>query len=430
MAPQKKITVSEAHQWLKNLDQSKTRGLSSGDEDTWLEFINGLRPVDFVEPKKSRKPRVSKRSSGSSDISERSAEGYDPMRCDARASKKKNGLRFDFQCFHAKLDDQCYCKNHLRQLNSSKGLELGKFNEERPDQWADGKAIAWHDSDPTLLDSLKESSKKKKVKTDSDGPKKTKNCGLCGAVGHNRRKCPTLDKTPEEHSDGDTYEENGIVNQVCIQKHIKPDGTECEVEIHTPVDLCQVCPGPNPENEAEAARLDRIAKLEAEADLEAEPETEPDDDLELIPQLPKDNGVGTGLIPLEFDDSVTEDMSDVDSDSDEDEENVPFLFQGVQYEREPNGDKTVFDDDGDTIGTWDGESIVFIGGVEERQHKKRVAELGESTPQSTSSEDLLSLAVGELRKMAKSLNISQDDLDSAFDTENPKEKIIQLIRSV
>jgi hypothetical protein len=370
MAPQKKITVSEAHQWLKNLDQSKTRGLSSGDEDTWLEFINGLRPVDFVEPKKSRKPRVSKRSSGSSDISE------------------------------------------------------------RPDQWADGKAIAWHDSDPTLLDSLKESSKKKKVKTDSDGPKKTKNCGLCGAVGHNRRKCPTLDKTPEEHSDGDTYEENGIVNQVCIQKHIKPDGTECEVEIHTPVDLCQVCPGPNPENEAEAARLDRIAKLEAEADLEAEPETEPDDDLELIPQLPKDNGVGTGLIPLEFDDSVTEDMSDVDSDSDEDEENVPFLFQGVQYEREPNGDKTVFDDDGDTIGTWDGESIVFIGGVEERQHKKRVAELGESTPQSTSSEDLLSLAVGELRKMAKSLNISQDDLDSAFDTENPKEKIIQLIRSV
>ena len=427
MAPQKKISVAEAHQWLKNLDQSKVRGLSSGDEETWLEHINRLRPVDFVEPKKPRKPRVSKRSSGSSDISERSEEGYDPMRCDARASKKKNGLRFDFQCSHAKLDGECYCKNHLRQLNSSKGLELGNFNDERPDQWADGKAIAWHDSDPALLDSLKESSKKKKVKADSDGEKKTKKCGLCGGVGHNRRKCPTLDKTPDELTDGDTYEDNGIVNQVTIQKHIKPDGTECEVEIHSPVDICQVCPDPIPENEAEAARLDRIAKLEAVPESEPEPETEPDTDLELIPQLPKDNGAGTGLIPLELDDSVTEDMSDVDSDSDE-EENIPFLFQGVQYEREPNGDKTVFDDDGDTIGTWDGESIVFIGGVEERQHKKRVAELGESTPLSTSSEDLLNLAVGELRKMAKSLNISQDDLDAAFDTDNPKEKIIQLIR--
>ena len=123
-------------------------------------------------------------------------------------------------------------------------------------------------------------------------------------------------------------------------------------------------------------------------------------------------------------------MSDDSEDSEEeDEENIPFLYQGVPYEREPNGDKTVFDDDGETIGTWNGESIDFIGGVEVRQHKKRVAELGESTPQSSTTEDLLGLAVSELRKMAKSLNISQDDLDSAFDKENPKGEIIQLIKS-
>lgn len=431
MAPQKKISVAEAQQWLKNLDQSKTRGLSSGDEETWLEFINGLRPVDFVEPKKTRKPRVSKKkSSGASD---RSEEGYDCMRCDARASKKQKGLRFDFQCSHKKLEGECFCKNHLKQFNSEKGLELGKYNEERPDKWSDGKPIVWHDADPEVLTELKKSTKKKKEKTDA-GDKKSKKCGLCGGFGHNRRKCPSLEKTPEEPTelnDGDTYEENGIVNQVCIQKHIKPDGTECEVEIHTPVDLCQVCPEPIPENEAEAARLDRIAKLEAA------PETEPETDLKLTPQLPDDNGVGVGLKPLEFDDSVTEDMSDDSSDSEEeeeDEENIPFLYQGVPYEREPNGDKTVFDDDGETIGTWNGESIDFIGGVEERQHKKRVAELGGSTPQSSTTEDLLALAVSDLRKMAKSLNISQDDIDSAFDRasdagKNPKGEIIQLIRS-
>ena len=122
-------------------------------------------------------------------------------------------------------------------------------------------------------------------------------------------------------------------------------------------------------------------------------------------------------------------MSDDSEESEEEEENIPFLYQGVPYEREPNGDKTVFDDDGETIGTWNGESIDFIGGVEVRQHQKRVSELGESTPQSSTTEDLLGLAVSELRKMAKSLNISQDDLDSAFDKENPKGEIIQLIQS-
>lgn len=385
MAPQKKISVAEAHQWLKNLDQSKTRGLSSGEEETWLEFINGLRPVDFVEPKKPRKPRVSKKKS--SGASERSEEGYDCMRCDARASKKQNGLRFDFQCSHKKLEGECFCKNHLRQFNSEKGLELGKYNEERPDKWGDGKPIVWHDADPEVLAELKKSTKKKKEKKET-GEKKAKKCGLCGGLGHNRRKCPTLEKTPEEPTelkDGDKYEEDGVIN-----------------ETQTPITL-------------------------AETEPEAEPETEPE---VLQDPEPEDNGVGTGLRPLELDDSVTEDMSDDSDDSEEDdEENIPFLYQGVPYEREPNGDKTVFDDDGETIGTWNGESIDFIGGVEVRQHKKRVAELGESTPQSSTTEDLLGLAVSELRKMAKSLNISQDDLDSAFDRENPKGEIIQLIQS-
>ena len=277
---------------------------------------------------------------------------------------------------------------------------MGKYNEERPDKWADGKPIVWHDADPEVLAELKKSTKKKKEKKET-GDKKPKKCGLCGGLGHNRRKCPTLEKTPEETplvEDGDTYEEDGVINEVKVHTHTKPDGSECEVEIHTPIGL-----------------------------VEAEPETDPE---ELMDPEPEDNGVGTGLKPLELDDSLTEDMSDDSSESEEeDEENIPFLYQEVPYEREPNGDGTVFDDDGETIGTWNGESIDFIGGVEERQHKKRVAELGGSTPQSSTTEDLLGLAVSDLRKMAKSLNISQDDLDSAFDKENYKEEIVQLIQS-
>ena len=66
--------------------------------------------------------------------------------------------------------------------------------------------------DPEVLAELKKSTKKKKEKKET-GDKKPKKCGLCGGLGHNRRKCPTLEKTPEETpmvKDGDTYERMGL----------------------------------------------------------------------------------------------------------------------------------------------------------------------------------------------------------------------------
>ena len=161
----------------------------------------------------------------------------------------------------------------------------------------------------------------------------------------------------------------------------------------------------------------------------------------------EDDGAGTGLeakaLVLEIDDSATEPMSD-DSDGEEspqspaadetDGEESPepekFIFQGVAYERECTGDKCVFDEEGDTIGKWTGETVEFTSAAQRKEHEKRVAELGEGTPQSTTNEDLLEMAVRDLRKMAKGLGITQDDLDDALDTDTPKDALIHLIKNV
>ena len=384
MAPQKKLSVAEAQQWVLNAI-AHLEQLPEDPKELTQEFFDETRPVDFKEPKK---PRVSKKkSSTSSDISERSEEGYDCMRCDARATKKQKGMRFDFQCSHSKLDGECVCKNHLRQFNSSKGLELGKVTEERPTHWPDGKAIAWHDADPELLETLKKKTKKKK-EVDPDAPKKQRKCGLCGEVGHTKRTCPKVDKKPEspkvEQTVGEVLSE--IVDNV--------------VTLETPVPETPVPETPVPE-------------------LKEEEPTE-------------DDGKGTGLVPLQLeeDDSNTETLSDDSDDSDEEEDNIPFLFEGIQYEREPSGDQTVFDDEGDTVGKWNGEEIIFLSASLKMEHAKKVTAISgiDSTPKSTTSEELLEMAKKDLRKMAISYGISSDDIDDADDTDDPKAALVKLIK--
>ena len=389
MAPQKKLSVAEAQQWVLNAI-AHLEQLPEDPKELTQEFFDETRPVDFKEPKK---PRVSKKkSSTSSDISERSEEGYDCMRCDARASKKQKGMRFDFQCSHSKLEGECFCKNHLRQFNSSKGLELGKITEERPTHWADGKAIAWHDADPELLETLKKKTKKKK-EVDSDAPKKQRKCGLCGEVGHTKRTCPKVDKKPEspkvEETVGGLLSE--IVDKVVSEETLVPD---------TPV-----LDSPVPETPVQELKEDETIE---------------------------EDGKGTGLVPLQLeeDDSNTEPLSDDSEDSDEEEENIPFLYEGIQYEREPSGDQTVFDDEGDTVGKWNGEEITFLSASLKLEHAKKVTAISgiDSTPKSTTSEELLEMAKKDLRKMAKSYGISEEDIDDADDTEDPKAALVKLIK--
>lgn len=396
MAPQKKLSVAEAQQWVLNAI-AHLEELPEDPKELTQAFFDETRPVDFKEPKK---PRVSKKkSSTSSDISERSEEGYDCMRCDARATKKQKGMRFDFQCSHSKLDGECFCKNHLRQFNSSKGLELGKVTEERPTHWPDGKAIAWHDADPELLDTLKKKTKKKK-EVDPDAPKKQRKCGLCGEVGHTKRTCPKVDKKPESPKVEETVQEvlTEIVDKVVSQETLVP---ETLVPQETLVPETPVLESPVPETP--------VQELKVEED-----------------------GKGTGLVhlQLEEDDSNTEPLSDDSDDSDEEEDNIPFLYEGIQYEREPSGDQTVFDDEGDTVGKWNGEEITFLSASLKMEHAKKVTAIGglDSTPKSTTSEELLEMAKKDLRKMAKSYGISADDIDDADDTEDPKAALVKLIK--
>lgn len=316
------------------------------------------------------------------------------MRCDARASKKQKGLRFDFQCSHSKIEGECFCKNHLRQFTSAKGLELGKVTEDRPEYWASGKAIPWHDADQELLDSLKKKKSNKKVE-DPDAPKKSRKCGNCGEIGHTKRTCPMLNKEPEspkENTDEVVSEVmTAIVDDISSEDHTDVSGSL------------------GPEAPAE--------------DITDLPETTEN----------QDDGTGTGLVRLQLDcdDSVTEDMSD-DSDE-EDEDNTPFLYQGVQYEREPSGDQSVFDEEGDTVGNWDGEKINFLSASLRKEHEKMVTELGgdlDSSPKPTEDKDYLKMATKDLRKMAKAYGISADDIDDAGDDEDPKSALIKLIQNI
>ena len=162
---------------------------------------------------------------------------------------------------------------------------------------------------------------------------------------------------------------------------------------------------------------------------------EPVQEKEIIdePVEEEDSGEGTGLVlaQLDFDDSATEPMSDDSDDSDE-EENIPFLFEEIQYEREPGGDQSVYDEDGDTVGSWDGEKINFLSANLRKEHEKKIYELGgnlDTTPKSTEAEDYLKMATKDLRKMAKTYGIAVDDIDDAGDTEDPKGALINLIRN-
>ena len=437
MAPQKKVSVAEAHQWIKNAISHCQEQLDdvggAGCESSIVvddEFLEATRPVDFKEPKAvkvskaSKASKASNKSSASSDVSDRSEEGYDAERCDARASKKQQGVRFDFQCSSKKLEGECFCKNHLKKSQSGKGLELGLITDDRPTHWADGKAIAWHDADPELLETLKKKTTKK-VSGGESGEKTTRKCSLCGEAGHTKRKCPEAKKTPESPAADETP---------------KSPKTEENVGGSDGFTVNE----PKTEETVQDILTDIIDKVSSDEETESlKPKLNESEEQE-ISDMVEDDGAGTGLeakaLVLEIDDSATEPMSDDsdggespqspaadETDGEESPEPEKFVFQGVPYERETTGDQCVFDEDGDTIGKWTGETVEFTSTAQRKEHDKRVALLGEGTPQSTTTEELLEMAVKDLRKMAVGLGITQDDMDDALDADKPKDALILLI---
>lgn len=382
MAPQKKITIAEAHEWIKNAISACTLEALESTEDLTQEFLDETRPVDFEEPKKPKKTKTSEtKTSSSSSGSERSEEGYDADRCDARANKKEQGVRFDFQCSAKKLEGGCFCKNHQKKSDSSKGLELGKITDDRPTHWFSGDAISWHDADPELL-AEKKTKKTKKLKKTEDGEKKPRKCSVCGEEGHNKRKCPQV--TGESSS---------------------PEPSDEELE----KDIIEACD-------------DMILEIEKTEEIEKIEKTEEDD------------GTGTGLtlepdftVPVAETETPIAEVETLElpspdtSESEEEEENVSFVYQEIAYECDSSG--AVFSVDGDTIGNWDGEAVKWASDAERDAHNAKRSEMGEASP------TLMDMEAKDLRKMARAISMSEDTIDEAWDSDDRKASLIELIEN-
>ena len=308
-----KLSVAEAQQWLIDAHcewmGKDTSELSEASLDALKEEIHSMRPKEFKAP---RKPRATKVSSSSSD---RSQEDYNEERCDARVWTGPRVGGFGAQCSCKASGEGSLCKRHTTEASKHDGMvKNGFFNLDRPTHHYgntdDVKAfIPWHD----VLDQMPAKKAKKASSGSSSAPRK---CGICGEVGHNKRKCP----------------------------HAEAESASMSV-----ADL---------EQALAAAKAKEVADAEAKKALEeqAAQEVLEEDDHDLSAE--DQAAAGTGL-PKEEELPEPEPEPELEEDLDEDTEGESHdcSFEGVEYTR--NSQDKVYDDDFDEAGTWDGEKIVF-----------------------------------------------------------------------
>ena len=288
-----KIPLETAQEWIKSLMAHwKEEGIPEDTDGDLLSIISPFYP---------KKAKPSSRSSSTS--SERSTMTYDPLRCDARVWLKGG---FAGQCTCKKHESGSLCKRHQAEADKNSGMvKNGFFNSERPDyHYGDsdnGAFIPWNDStiDPPA-------SKSKKTRSSSGARK----CSLCGCVGHNKRKCPTL--------------------------------TQCAP--------CE--PDAEPAAEPETAPELETAAEPAEPETAAEPaEPEPiTTDTDLESDLDLDDGAGVGLP--------------------ESDKFTSFIYEGVSYIHNSDGD--IFDpndEDEESLGKWTSDDVVEFTRLGKKAHK-------------------------------------------------------------
>ena len=310
-----KIPLETAQEWIKSLMAHwKEEGLPEDTDGDLLSIISAFYP---------KKAKSSSRSSSTS--SERSTMTYDPTRCDARVWLKGG---FAGQCTCKKHESGSLCKRHQAEADKNSGMvKNGFFNSERPDyHYGDsenGAFIPWNDStiDPPA-------SKSKKTRS-SSGPRK---CSLCGCVGHNKRKCPTLTQcAPCEPA---TEHEPAPAPEPAPEP-----ATEPAAEPHAESE-----PAAEPETAAEPA-------AEPEPDADPEPATEPETaPIDTDTDLQSDDGAGVGLPKS---DKFTS-----------------FTYEGVSYIRNSDGD--IFDpndEDEESLGKWTSDDVVEFNRVGKKAHK-------------------------------------------------------------
>ena len=387
--PSSKITVVDAREWVETALRACLRGDFTELDDVVAEdFIDGFRPV---KAKAKAKATTSKKTSPKK-VSVPDAP-YDELCCEARSTKKdtETGFRLNCQCNNVRPGDSNLCKTHQRTKISKKGMELGLYTAERPLLWADGSNIIWSDSS----DEIKGGCGKKKVK------RKT-TCSTCGIVGHTKTTCPqresvkavtpvppvedpvdvawheqiTVEAKVEEKVEekvGEKVEETGYTMKEITG--VSPEGEEYVVEIHTPDNTAPV-------------------------DFEPEPEPEP---------------------VASNDSQATEELT-FECDSDDDTgDSTPLEFDGVSYELDADG-TTVYDDEGERAGDWNGEAIVFKNTSWKKAHEIMKNEANEEIHEP----ELTSLDWSELKAKAKELGVDPEKIGEAVELEG-KERLDSII---
>jgi len=346
-----KISGHEAKEWIRNCMDAYDATLL-GDEEQFIQFITENKPKDFKAPRKSR---ASKKSS-----EERAESEYDCQLCDARVWNNALGG----QCSRKKIEGECICSIHAKESGKNDGcLRNGLVTEDRPTHaYGDEtqQMLPWHDVEIP-----------KKTKKTTGGGKGTRKCSNCGECGHNKKTCPllkgdteeTVEKKEKENVDdgwaNDTEElSDGEEEQVEVEKKEKKVEKKEKKKVEKKEKKVEKKEKENVEDVISTVRAALIDVVKTVEDtVTVEDETVEDETVE-------DDGAGVGF--EQTDSPTTEPLSETadSSDLEEDDSGETIVFEGVEYIFDPE-ENMVYDDELAEVGTWDGERIEFVGGVDD-----------------------------------------------------------------
>lgn len=333
-----KITVAEAHEWLKNA--CLEWGLSHHETETFVEDITGFRPRDFQAPKAKRGPNKNSLS-----LDERRCLPYDPTRCDAGVYVGPGGKPGPgghwVQC---KCKADGLCKTHQKVVDKHGMPRDGFFNQERPTHPFNDET-----QKPTPWEGVEVPTRRRSQQS-SGGERKATTCSHCGEVGHNIRTCPNLDqeaKNPEKKAKKSLEDEKAdLLKKLAVLEKKQEDTVEDKPVDTTETESTEVCPD----------GLD-CGINQCPLEHQPEPEPEPQSTLARAPSQPD-------LTNSELEEDTSEyQAADADDETitveDEADETIDCSFEGVEYVRDNSG--TVFDmPEMDAVGTWDEDNNCII----------------------------------------------------------------------
>ena len=305
------------------------------------------------KPVEFKAPRKPRAKKQSTPPEEKAKIPYSEDLCDARIWNDSFGC----QCSSKKVDGQFLCNRHQTLFEKHGGIRDGLMTEERPTHAFgkdDGDFLPWHDVERP------EKKKKSEAKNSSGKTRASPKCSRCHESGHTIRTC-TKEGGSMDDENAKMKKELAELRAALKQQAEKLVGGE-------------VYPDPEPEPEPEP---------------ESEPESESD--------------------------AMEDDTFEYGGDEDDkDDSTIDCSLDGIKYTRDD--EEEVYNVDFNSVGTWDGEKIIFNNMSKHTQAVKDLLIKG-----------LESLKNSELKKRALLDGVSQEQLEEAEDSTTPREDIIELI---